>query len=123
MKAKLFELRDAGTFLPVIAIKLDPEDEAERYLLARSGFTTKVETQRDYVLMAGLGDTERLTCDPFEWGQNRTRFLGHQHIIKNWNELQTGDVIDVEFIHGLRDKPKESERFIDHPEQRPVDSM
>lgn len=43
MNAKLFELRDAGTFLPV---RLDPQDEAERYLLARSGFTTKVEPKK-----------------------------------------------------------------------------
>ena len=35
----------------------------------------------------------------------------HRHIELNWDTLNSGDVIDVEFIRGEVDAPKVSERL------------
>jgi len=37
--------------------------------------------------------------------------VAHAYIEKNFHNLNSGDVIDVEFILGETDKPKTSERF------------
>jgi hypothetical protein len=106
MIAKTFELRDRATFVPVLAVKLDPGNDADRYLLARAGFAPG-ET---YVVMCGMsGGTDKATSDPYDWGDNRTRHFGHQQIIEHFDALESGAVIDVEFILGETQKPKESE--------------
>lgn len=112
MICKTFELRDRSTFVPVIAIKLQPTNEADRYLLARSGYGQTPEKQSAYVLMGGLnGGEDKLVCDPNHWGGNRTRVICHAYISENFDGLESGDVIDAEFIVGLSLKPKISERL------------
>ncbi|MGB0848218.1 MAG: hypothetical protein ACPGSM_15935 [Thiolinea sp.] len=116
MEIKLFEVRDKGTCLPVIAIQLTTVDPSQKPwknkefgILHHAGFTPYYAGEHPYVLMAGLaGGTDQFTCDPHQWG-NRTRIYAHAHIIENWNNLTSGDVIDVEFILGEVDEPKESE--------------
>ena len=109
MKAKLFEVRDRATFVPVIAIWLNPESEAERYLLARAGYGVMPERQREYVLMAGIDGSSKITYDIYNWGDNRTRQVAHDFIIKHFDELESGEVIDVEFILGETNEKKVSE--------------
>lgn len=114
MKVKLFEIRDRGTFVPVICTKLSIDwddvdfDKAikEDYLLKRAGYGNNPE---NYVLMAGL-EQGQSTYDPHSWG-NRTRYYAHQYIITNWDDLHSGDVIDVEFILGETKEIKISERL------------
>jgi hypothetical protein len=107
MTAKTFELRDNGTFIPVLAVKLEPGCEADRYLLARAGFG---EPQGVYVLMLGLDSGEgKFDCDPYGWGDNRTRFFAHKYIIRRFDEIESGSVVDVQFIIGETLQPKHSE--------------
>lgn len=110
MTTKLFELRDEGTFIPVIAVQLNPRNEQERYLCARSGYGRTPEAQRGYVLLAPLQGGHRLTYDPFgHESRGRTVRTAHQYIIEHFDELDTGSVIDVEVLLGLRAEPKLSE--------------
>ena len=110
MEVKLFEVRDAGTFMPVIAFKLNPRLEAERYLLARSGYGMEAEAQREYILVGTLaGGSGQLNCDAYDWGPARTMKEAHHHIEAHWHELSSGDVIDVEFILGESETVKTSE--------------
>jgi hypothetical protein len=44
MEVKALEVRDAGTFCPVICIRPVPTNEGQRYLLRRDGYTGKIET-------------------------------------------------------------------------------
>ena len=112
MICKTFELRDAGTFVPVLAIKLEPGCEEDRYLLGRSGFGSNTTTQSKYVLMCALAGGEgRITYDHHGWGANRTRIVAHKHIIENFDSLKSGEVIDVEFLLGERPIKKPSERL------------
>jgi len=47
----------------------------------------------------------------------RTMLEAHRHVAAHWNELQSGDVVDVEFILGETAAPKVSER-VDAERQR-----
>ena len=108
IQTKLFELRDKCTFVPVIASLMESYDEREGYLLRRSGYGTG----SNLVLMAGIQSSpDKCTYDPYDWFDgSRTRQVAHEYITKNWGELESGDVIDVEFILGESTKPKDSER-------------
>lgn len=107
MDIKLFEVRDRATLIPVIAIRLGCRNEAERYLLSRAGYGKEKAEQEEYVLYAGLESFD-MECDPYKQ-VNRTRHISHAYILKNWEELTSGDVIDVQFILGETNVPKISE--------------
>jgi hypothetical protein len=112
MKVKLFEIRDVATCLPMMAIKLDPRSEAERWLLARSGYGPTPDAQRKYVLLADLqGGGGKIICDYYDWGGCRTRQIANKYIAEHFDDLTTGDVIDVEFICGITKEPKKSDAF------------
>jgi hypothetical protein len=108
MKAKTFEIRDAGTFIPALAISLDPaSDEHDRYLLERAGFGG--QPFRTYVLLIHL-TSMKIAYDPAHW-TNRTMVEAHEYIRTMFSDLDTGDVVDVEFIRGDTDEAKRSERL------------
>jgi hypothetical protein len=106
MIAKLFEVRDRATFLPVIATSMtSPANEAEFYLLRRAGYGVQ-----PLILLTRLdADGRPANYDPYAWG-DRTMRVAHQHIQDHWLTLESGDVVDVEYILGERDAPKVSER-------------
>lgn len=130
MKVKALEIRDDGTFIPALAIDMNPgepypsngsltEDElrasldahgARFYLLRRCGYRCD---GRPNIILTRLDGNGMATNDPYEWpagSMARTFGTAHHWIIEHWNELKDGDVVDVEFILGLRDTPKLSER-------------
>src|SRR6266436_1053716 len=98
METKLFEVRDRGTLIPVIAIRLGSRNEAERYLLSRVGYGKTVEEQSGYILYAGLEEFD-MQYDAYQQ-TNRTRQVSHKFIEDNWDNLTSGEVIDVEYILG-----------------------
>jgi hypothetical protein len=110
MEAKTLEVRDSMTFIPVLAVRLWPNNEEDCYLLSRAGYgrTEADQIGGDYVLLTRL-DGGLCYYDPLMWG-NRTLGCAHAYIRNFWDELKTGQVIDVEFILGETDTPKESER-------------
>ena len=115
MTIKLFEIRDRGTTMPMMAIKLEGEQTAaEQWLLERAGYYGPHQAQ--YVLLLDLaGDATppgRFTSDPYGWRTPaRTIPIAHQHIAEHFDTLETGAVVDVEYILGLRGEPKVSDRF------------
>ena len=110
MKAKALEVRDEATFIPVLAVDMnpDPDDHDEqRYLLRRCGYPCD---GRPNILLTRLDGSGKATNDPYEWG-GRTYPVAHDYIIRRWNELRDGDVVDVSFILEETTQPKVSERF------------
>jgi hypothetical protein len=111
MEVKLFEIRDEATFIPALAIRIDPRCEEEQYLLARSGYGLDRAAQDGYILLMRLsGTTNEITCDPHVWHCGRTMAKAHHHIIEYWDSLVSGSVICVESILGERTTPVVSER-------------
>lgn len=114
MTSKTFEVRDHATFMPALAVRLDPACEADRYLLARSGFGRDAASQGEYIVLYFL-EAGGAEYDPFAWpSSSRTRHVAHEYIRQNFEKLASGAVIDVEFIEGERTEPKVSES-VEHP--------
>ncbi len=100
------EIRDEGTFIPVIATKAHSNDEAEQWLLRRAGFGE--DAWQVFVTRLIDADTQH---DAFNWGCSRTMKQAHLYIQKHFDELEPGDVIDVSYILGETNEKKVSERW------------
>ena len=103
MTHKLLEIRDRGTFIPAMAIRVSGEDG---YLMRRAGF------QNPMVYLIALA-TQKCAYDPYQWG-NRTMKTAHGFIESQWGALADGDVVDVEFILGESTAPKQSEQVSEY---------
>ena len=103
METKLLEIRDIGTRIMVICTKLQGEDITEKTMLKSAGFSP---ISRSILLVPMPSCKARY--DPFEL-KDRTYFTAHRYIAYRWDKLQTGDVIDVEYILKETDKVKKAE--------------
>ncbi len=111
MQVKLFEVRDRATLIPCFGILMAPTEGAarwreDRYLLSRAGF----DFENPLVIFGRLegGGCEH---DPYSWSvPPRTVAEAHRYVSENWDRLQSGAVIDVEFILDEVSTPKVSER-------------
>jgi hypothetical protein len=108
MQVKCFEVRDDGTFIPVICIWPVPDNQEQHYLLRRDGYRGDVTEQCIIMIDA---QCHGVAYDAYDWAGSRTKKVAHNHIAKNWHTLKDGDVIDVEFILGETKEPKLSERI------------
>lgn len=95
-----------------MAVRLFPRSEGERWLLAKAGYGRTASDQREYVLLTKIaGDCFQSSYDPYDWGCARTMTTAHNHILKNWDDLTSGQVICCEHLLGERSVPKISERL------------
>lgn len=107
MNAKMLEVRDVGTFIPVLAVRLGADDPASMYLLGRAGFGFGAEQQRSYVVLVYLA-AQQCRHDPYGWLDrgNRTLHVAHLWLLDHFDELEPGAVVDVGHILGETDAPK-----------------
>jgi hypothetical protein len=109
MKVKCLEIRDVYTFIPVICLKPTPENEAQRYLLRRDGYSC--QPSDDIVIMI-KAQCDGVSYDPYKWPSGaRTMQVAHNFIRDCWDELNDGDVVDVQYILGETNFKKKSERL------------
>lgn len=112
MELKMIEIRDSATFIPAMAIRLLPGCEEDRALLARAGYGREPERQGEYVLLSKLvGDDTEIHYDPHAWNlhKGRTMTIAHLFIRDNFARLESGMVVDVEFILGEKAAEKDPE--------------
>jgi len=107
MEIKCLEVRDRGTFIPVICIRPVPDNEAQRYLLRRDGYAGD---ETEHVIIMIDAQCRGASYDPYDWPDRRTKGNAHNFIEQNWASIKDGDVIDVEYILGESEKKKHSER-------------
>jgi hypothetical protein len=105
LETKFFEIRDRGTSIPAIGIKMISPHKKENYLLKRSGYS------RDHVcILLTMIETCRCAYDPYDWVDgSRTMTVAHDYIEKKFDEIETGAVVDVQFILGETKEPKKTE--------------
>jgi len=108
MQAKCLEIRDEGTFIPVICVWPTPDNEAQRWLLRRDGYSGD---QHEHCVILIDAQCRGVSYDPYAWGGARTVREAHHYIQKHWHELSDGDVVDVQYIIGETKAPKVSERY------------
>lgn len=106
MEVKVLEIRDAGTFMPVICMRPVAQNESQRYLLRRDGYRADASETCIIVIKP---QCRGVSYDPYNWDSG-TVIDAHNYIEKHWQELVDGDVIDVQFIRGETTTKKLSER-------------
>lgn len=109
MQTKIIEIRDEGTYIPVLCVDMNPGPASgeepysvEWQYLKEQGYPCD---GRPNILMTHLGAKGKATNDPYEWGDT-TRATAHHYIIEHWPELEDGSVVDVQFITGQTSAPK-----------------
>jgi len=125
IETKLIEIRDSMTFIPALATRLvavetqrerdwrdeDPEEtcgyDTECWLLGCAG----LGRLGSYTVLLGHMQDNKYRVDSCEWGSARTMRVVHEWLEQHWDEVRSGDVIDVEFILGETSEPKRSERL------------
>lgn len=108
MEVKLFEVRDKGTFVVCLGVELKKSKELtpkEDYLIGRAGYS-----EHPLILFGSIvgGMVNEFNYDPYDWKQ-RTYKYAHHYVQDNWDDLKSGDLVDVEFILGETKAPKKSE--------------
>jgi hypothetical protein len=110
VEVRALEIRDKGTFIPCLALRMTADNERQRYLLRRVGF----EIEHPGIVLMTLND-QKATSDPYDWPSlglgPRTMVVAHVWIAEHFDELDDGSVVDVEFILGETTMPKRSEAY------------
>jgi hypothetical protein len=100
------EIRDEGTCIPALAIKMRSEIPVEDRFLCREGYPRG--ERRPAVVLMKLSSQEA-TVDPFAWSNVHTMQIAHLWITQHFDNLKNGDVVDTRVILGEADKPAEPE--------------
>ena len=111
MTFKVLEVRDSGTHIGVLAIRMLADNNEQAYEIHdRAGHP---RDGASIVLMCL--DNFKATNDPYEWTSlglgPRTMPVAHNYIVDHYDELADGQVIDVEYLLGETATPKTSERL------------
>lgn len=110
LDSKVLEVRDSGTHIPVLAIRMMAKNGIQKYYIhGRCGYPS----DGSCISVVSLDDCDG-NCDPYRW-DNRTMANAHNYIYEHFDELSDGDVVDVEFILGEMPTKKVSERLTIHP--------
>lgn len=107
---KTFEIRDSGTLIPVLAFCLRATNETDwHYWHTKAGYPT----DGSGIIIMNLHN-QKASVDPYSW-KDRTMAYAHAFIYRNFNSLNNGDVVDVQYIIGETQTPKISERLTINP--------
>lgn len=109
IESKVFEVRDRATMILVLAVAVGAKEPSltpwEAKAVRRSGYGDS-----RLILLTKLDNGDkRIEYDAFAWDRGRTMRDAHRFIEENWLKLESGEVIDVEFIVGETTTKKESE--------------
>ena len=110
MESKLFEVRVRGTNIPVMATRLDASNDAEAYLLGRSGYGKERKSWRGYIFLFPIEIDGLATTDPFKQEIHELQ-VAHRYVNQHFDDLEPGAVLDVDYIEGRREKPRKPDRF------------
>ena len=96
-EVKIIEGRDIGTCLVLMAIMMMPDNEHEKWLLAKVGYSGGAT----HLVHLTLLSSNESHYSPDAWGSITLKEI-HEEIVANWEVLRSGDMIDIAFIKGRR---------------------
>jgi hypothetical protein len=110
IESRVLEVRDEGTFIGVLAIRMLGVNPVQQYYFRRAGYPADGSS----IMLMMLSDG-KATNDPYSWGDlqmgPRTLPVAHNWIIDHYDELSDGDVVDVQVLLKETSSPKVSERL------------
>ena len=112
---KTFEVRDRNTYIPVMAMQAPLVNDLklswhrrDRTLFYSAGYTTP-ESLSDLIVIVHL-QNGKAHADEFNW-RDRTMNVAHNYINQHFATLESGSVIDVEYILGETSEPKRAQEW------------
>ena len=104
LEIKFVEVVDIATCIPCLLLKGNPSnmDNRQSWVWERGGWG---DTQGIYLLPIQSPELTRYDAYSYKDRTFKTVLL---HAQENWNTINDGDVIDVEFVLGEKSAPKES---------------
>ena len=96
MEMKILEVRDSATFITCLAIyignfhKLSPK---LKFLVQRAGYSNCSPC-----ILFGKLEGGEFKHDIYEHSSSRTLKVAHDYVEQNWDAIEDGELIDVEFI-------------------------
>ena len=69
MECKTLEIRDRMTFIPALAVNINSDNEAQRYLMQRCGYPCNGEPN---IILTKLAGECQASNDPYSWIGSRT---------------------------------------------------
>ena len=110
---KYLEIRDRGTCVIALAFKFESvgNPKAAR-MLSAAGYGLSSFDQENYVMLMNIsgGNCEAHT-DSMKWSNYRTMTTAHRYIEDNYDDIDNGDLIDVQIILSETDTKKASQVF------------
>lgn len=105
MDIKMIEIRDSFTLINALAIKMNSDKDIENEFLVNSGYSREFPSIMLFDLADGVG-----YVNPNSWNSGgRTLRTAHMYIERNYDNLVSGQVVDVEYISGETNSPKDRE--------------
>lgn len=99
MEVKLFELRTQITSTTLFAFKLDSKNARDRGIIRHSGYKEDAYTVSDNLIMGSLEYPERTSYASYEFATYDFQYA-FNYIKDNWNRLNSGSLIDVDYLIG-----------------------
>ena len=113
--AKFLEVRADGFFLPMLAVGFYPVKNdltsRETWIINRAGRSGKHTQVILFNLISGLS-----SWNPESWTERETTIV-HVHLLENWLDVKSGDVIDINYLLKERKTVRISEQF--EPPKKP----
>lgn len=111
MICKVFEVRSPATMIAILAIKLSAHNDQERRLLCHSGFGINGYSFSRYFIVFPIdGGTGHASTDPYDHKSHELR-VAHIYIQKHFDDMENGEVIDIDYIEGNTLAPKTSDLY------------
>jgi len=109
MITRVIEIRDEGTRIMALAIKMEAANRLEEQALRCYGYPRDGSA----IVLMNLND-QKASSDPYSevWNGSRTMRAAHAWITEHWDDFREGDVIDCRFIAGTASAPARSEVFV-----------
>lgn len=102
-ETKFVALLDRMTCIPCLAMRYTAENIGERAMFKRHGFGRSPDDRYTFFYLPNFG-----TCsyDPNKLGDDYTAGTCCSYMRDHWEEIESGSVLDAEYLRGEKDEPK-----------------
>ena len=100
-ETKIFAIHDVMTLVSMMVQRLVPETLQEELILSRAGYR---EIDNYFFFSTFRDEMGEFTYDVYKLENQRSFGTAARYIKQNWDELESGELIDIEYILGEIDE-------------------
>lgn len=104
--SKFIAVMDRGTRIPLIAFKMSPDGLKEHVMFCTHGFGV---LPHEYTFFYDV-NSGKCSYDPYKIGDAYTLTPACKYIHDHWNEIESGSLVDAQYLRGETSEPRDWER-------------